>query len=271
MTDYTRTQSDRLRALTVAGQVANLIRRMQVQPDLFQIATPFGVGGIQQCGLVFKLAASCASAIIEVTSLIAQTVTFKIAYVTHSACFGQVSITPSTMVFVAQQKIELYPLMQMTGCSQTAVATMRITATTDSGCVTTYTFTMSPCKCVDVGEGHIIEGMVGVTTSTNYCGNVQVSTETVPVPINFTYCDGDLCGYCDEFGCCPDSTTSPQPISVPCDNTTFSAAMHTIKARGGSGGTFVAVFSTWGVLIAPGDWLCDPFQECFATATICNG
>ena len=268
MTDYTRPQSDRLRAVTVAGEIANLIRQIPQDVELPAVNNNIGGGfSSNTCDLVFKLAASCASAIIEVTSLIAQTVTFKIDYVTHSACFGQVSITPSTMVFVAQQKIELYPLMQMTGCSQTAVATMRITATTDSGCVTTYTFTISPCQCV---EGHIC-GIVGVTTSTDYCGNVQVSTESVPVPLNFNYCDGTLCGYCDEFGCCPDSTTSPQPISVPCDNTTISAAMTTLKARGGSGGTFVAVFSTWGVLIAPGDWTFVTPNYFTHDATICNG
>ena len=125
LTDYTRSQADRLRAITVAGEIANLIRQIPQDIELPQITTPIGIGAatFNTCGLTLTIiqaayilcdgsTASQSLAILKICSSIDQTVTVTADVVSDAPCLS----------------LNIYSCDQSDGVFDAAVALLTTTA-----------------------------------------------------------------------------------------------------------------------------------------------
>ena len=121
-----------------------------------------GSGAGQNCGLTIDPTSvslvvptndtGSVAAVVTVTSSLAQTVTFNVAYIGTSppACLGTPTVTPSTFTFTAGQQIQIAITVPYVNCTTNGLSVhLSLTATTSLGCTT----------------GNLLTGVGTVTTS----------------------------------------------------------------------------------------------------------
>lgn len=162
--DYTHAHADRLRAMTVAGELANLIREINRPPELITVAAPVTGVAMPPCGLTLTVestpSAYCGSTqsngnahgSVNVCSVIGQTVTVTATITSTYGCqtkptvevYFANNIGSSTYTFTAGACELLNVSVSYGGCPVISVSdngkvigTITITFTTSNGCVTT--------------------------------------------------------------------------------------------------------------------------------------
>ena len=187
--DYTRSQADRLRAITVAGEIANLIRQIPQDVELPAISTPIGVSaaGSNTCGLSITFL-DCSSFSVGQTSTGEASLDLKV-------CAGMpVTVTVTASFSPADSCI--------TGSA---------TGTWNNTQGSTETFTQGACDTLAIQFSYVSNscttiGSVGTLTLT--FGNDLGCRYSMYIPVNFRGTDYYMIYSVTQYdgnGCCTDA------------------------------------------------------------------